>query len=127
MTGRSVRGTLRDVYIAGRDGHIDRIIELAGGENAYRDGHARFPVVSQEGLLNINPEVVIDLAYGLAGEDADRAMVRADWQCLSEVDAVRNDRVFLIADDFATVPGPRFIRFVEKLARLLHPEVDWEE
>jgi len=120
-------GTLRDVYIAGHDGHIDRIIELAGGENAYRDGHARFPAVSQEGIAGINPEVVIDLSYGLAGQDADPAEIRADWQCLPEVDAVRNDRVYLIDDDFATVPGPRFILFVEKLAHLLHPEVDWEE
>ncbi len=118
-------GTLRDVYITGRDGHIDRIIELAGGQNAYSDGHARFPVVSQEGILKINPEVVIDLAYGLAGKDADQATIRADWQCLPEIDAVRHDRVYLVADDFATVPGPRFILFVEKLARLLHPEVDW--
>jgi len=118
-------GTLQDVYITGRDGHIDRIIELAGGQNAYPDGRARFPVVSQEGILEINPEVVIDLAYGLAGRDADQAAIRADWQCLPEIDAVRHDRVFLVADDFATVPGPRFILFVEKLARLLHPEVDW--
>jgi iron complex transport system substrate-binding protein len=116
-------GALQDVYITGRDGHIDRIIELAGGLNAYRDGYARFPVVSQEGILKINPEVVIDLAYGLAGKDADQAIIRADWQCLSEIDAVRHNRVYLVADDFATVPGPRFILFVEKLARLLHPEV----
>ncbi len=118
-------GTLQDVYITGRDGHIDRIIELAGGQNAYRDGRARFPVVSQEGILKINPEVIIDLAYGLAGKDANQATIRADWQCLPEVEAVRRGRVYLIADDFATVPGPRFILFVEKLARLLHPEVDW--
>ena len=120
-------GTLQDVYITGRDGHIDRMIELAGGENAYGNGPARFPVVSQEGILRINPEVVIDLAYGLAGEDTDQATIRADWQCLSEIDAVRQNRVYLVADDFATVPGPRFILFVEKLARLLHPEVDWQE
>ncbi len=118
-------GTLRDVCITGRDGHIDRIIEMAGGQNAYGDGHARFPVVSQEGILKINPEVIIDLAFGLDEEDVDQATIAADWQCLPEVDAVRTNRVYLVADDFATVPGPRFILLVERLARLLHPEVDW--
>lgn len=118
-------GTLQDVYITGNDGHIDRIIELAGGVNAYRDGQARFPVVSQEGILKINPEVVIDLAYALAGKDADQAKIRADWQCLAEVDAVRKNQVYLVADHYATVPGPRFILFVEKLARLLHPDIEW--
>ncbi len=120
-------GSLQDVYLAGHDGHIDRIIELAGGENAYPQSHARFPVVSQEGIMQIDPEVILDLAYGLAGKDADERALRADWQCLHEVDAVRHDRVHLVADDFATVPGPRFILFVEKVARLLHPEVDWED
>ena len=118
-------GTLQDVYIAGHDGHIDRILELAGGENAYRDGQARFPVVSQEGILKLDPEVVIDLAYGLASENADHAAIRADWQCLPEIDAVRNNRVYLIADHYVTVPGPRFILVVEKFAQLLHPDVDW--
>ena len=120
-------GSLQDVYITGHDGHIDRIVELAGGQNAYTDGQARFPVVSQEGILRINPEIIVDLAYGLAKKDADPASLRADWQCVEEIDAVRNDRVYLIADNYATVPGPRFILFVEQLARLFHPEVDWSE
>ncbi len=118
-------GSLQDVYITGHDGHIDRIVELAGGQNAYTDRQVRFPVVSQEGILKINPEIIVDLAYGLAGEDADPAVLRSDWQCLEEVDAVRNGRVYLIGDNYATIPGPRFILFVEQLARLFHPEVDW--
>ncbi|MHB8897456.1 MAG: ABC transporter substrate-binding protein [Thermoguttaceae bacterium] len=119
-------GSLQDVYIAGRDGHIDRILELAGGRNAWTGGRVRFPVVSQEGILQIDPEVIVDLACALAGKNADAAVLRGDWQCLAEVDAVRNGRVYLVADAYATIPGPRFILFVEKLARLLHPDVDWE-
>lgn len=120
-------GSLQDVYITGHDGHIDRIIELAGGQNAYTGEQARFPVVSQEGILKINPEIIVDLACGLAGKDVDPASLRADWQCLEEVDAVRNGRVYLIGDNYATIPGPRFILVVERLARLFHPEVDWSE
>jgi len=25
------------------------------------------------------------------------------------------------------IPGPRFVRLIEKLAKLLHPEVEWSE
>jgi len=120
-------GTLQDVYVAGDDGHIDRIIELAGGRNALTETRARFPVVSHEGILKINPEVVVDLAYGVVGGGTDEPTFLADWQSLPQIDAVRNGQVHLVADKYATVPGPRFILFVEKLAQLLHPEIDWNK
>ncbi len=120
-------GRLEDVYISGCDGHIDRIMELAGGQNVYQQGGARFPVVSREGMINLNPQVIVDLVRGLSARDVSNEEVLADWDQLSEVDAVRQGRVFVIDDDYAFVPGPRFILMVEKLARLIHPEVDWEE
>ena len=40
----------------------------------------------------------------------------------ADVDAVRGGRVYLVDDDFAFIPGPRFILLVEKLARLIHPD-----
>ena len=120
-------GRLEDVYIAGCDGHIDRIIELAGGRNVYQQGAARFPVVSREGMINLNPQVIVDLVRGLSVREVSNEEVAADWEQLAEVDAVRRGRVFVVDDDYAFVPGPRFILLVEKLARLIHPEVDWEE
>jgi iron complex transport system substrate-binding protein len=120
-------GRLEDVYIAGCDGHIDRIVELAGGRNVYQQGAARFPVVSREGMIKMNPQVIVDLVRGLSVREVSNEEVAADWGQLAEVDAVRRGRVFVVDDDYAFVPGPRFILLVEKLARLIHPEVDWEE
>jgi iron complex transport system substrate-binding protein len=149
-------GRLVDVYIAGADGFFDKMIELAGGENAYRQTVARFPVVSTEGIMKINPDVIIDLVSGvdqtgngdhaksdidaaLNGETNPRRIRRGlkddarglkdegmgDWQGLTNVEAVKEHQVYAINRDYATVPGPRFILFVEDLARLLHPEIDW--
>ncbi len=113
-------GRLEDVYIAGRDGHIDRIVELAGGRNAYSQGVARFPVVSTEGILHMNPEVIIDLVPEATAERLGAESIGADWQRLAGVEAVRTGRVYVVADDRATVPGPSFIRLAEHLARLIH-------
>ena len=55
------RGHLADVYVAGADDYFDRIIELAGGQNAYRQRGVRYPVVSPEGILWLNPDVIVDL------------------------------------------------------------------
>jgi len=118
-------GGLQDVYVGGRDGYFDKVIAMAGGENAYQEGQVRFPVVSAEGMLNMDPQVVIELfSSRTAGKHADEALL-ADWQQLAEIEAVRQRRVYIVRDDFAFVPGPRFILLVEKFARLVHPEVDW--
>jgi iron complex transport system substrate-binding protein len=119
-------GRIEDAYIAGRDGHLDRIIALAGGRNAYRQGTVRFPVVAGEGLLTMDPDVIIDLSPGVTKSQIDRQTMAADWQQLSELEAVKRGQVYLVADDYATVPGPRFILLVEKLARMIHPDLDWQ-
>jgi len=120
-------GGLESVYIAGPDGFFDTMIELAGGQNAFQGKGVRFPVVSSEGILRIDPEVIIDMVSGMAHARPDEATLKADWQQLARVDAVRNGRVYVVAEPYAFVPGPRVVLLVEKLARLIHPEVSWPE
>ncbi len=119
-------GRLETVYVAGPDGFFDRMIELAGGQNAFQGGRVRFPVVSSEGILRINPEVIVDMVSGMSEGRPAEAAILADWQQLSEVDAVRHGRVYVVAEPYAFVPGPRLVLLVEQLARLIHPELDWQ-
>ncbi len=119
-------GRLESVYIAGADGFFDKMIELAGGRNAYQQGRVRFPVVSPEGILRMDPEVIVDMVSGMTASRPDEAALRAEWQQLAGVSAVRSGRVHVVAEPYAFVPGPRFVLLVEKLARLIHPELDQE-
>lgn len=119
------RGHLADVYVVGADDYFDRIIELAGGENVYRGQGVRYPVVSSEGILWLNPDVIVDLAPKQVLEQTDRQTLVSDWDELGQVEAVKKHRVLVFDQDYASIPGPRFLRLVEDLARVLHPEVDW--
>lgn len=112
-------GSLQDVYIAGADGHLDKLVELAGGTNAY-SGAVRYPVVSAEGILRMNPQVIVELAPDLAV--ARRKEAQADWQMLKQVDAVANGRIAFLSQPYASLPGPKFILVVESLAEMLHPQ-----
>ena len=120
------RGHLADVYVVGADDYFDRIIELAGGQNVYQQRGVRYPVVSPEGILWLNPDVIVDLVPKSALQETDRGTLVADWDELAGVEAVKNHRVLIFDQDYDFVPGPRFIRLVEDLARALHPEVKWE-
>lgn len=114
-------GRIEHVYVTGGDGFMNRMIALAGGRNACPDASTGYPEVSAEGILTMNPDVIVDFCYLERQGGLDKEQVLRDWRQLPEVEAVRKGRVHLINDDFAFIPGPRFILLAEKLAELIHP------
>ena len=119
-------GRPEDVYVAGGSRYFDSILQRAGGENVFGHATAAFPVVSTEGILHADPEVILDLVPSMHDRGQSLETLLADWRQLGEVTAVKEGRVYGLTESYATVPGPRFILLVEKVARLLHPEVDWK-
>jgi iron complex transport system substrate-binding protein len=118
-------GTLKEAYISGQGIFYDEMIELAGGVNAYTGGVA-FPVVSTESIIRLNPEVIIDMVPDIDAKGWDRAMIVREWDTVSQVDAVKKDRVYVFGEDYVVIPGPRFILILEEMARVIHPEGVWE-
>jgi len=115
-------GRLRNICAAGPDGFLDRIISIAGGENVLHDAPVPFPMLSAEGVLKLNPEVIIDSIGGIAAQKIDRATILSGWQQVKNVAAVRNGRICLLEEDVPLVPGPRMIELAERLAQCFHPE-----
>lgn len=120
-------GAIEDVYIAGKNTFFDELIEMAGGKNAYQDGKITYPIVSAEGISHLNPEFIIDLIPQLKQTGLDSLKVVNDWFSLPQVEAVNKRQIYIISDDYAVIPGPRFHLFLELLARIIHPEIDWEK
>jgi iron complex transport system substrate-binding protein len=118
-------GSLKDVYVSGPGTLYDEAITLAGGKNACGVGGAKYPKLSAEGVLRLDPDVIIDLAADVKNGRVTEEAVIADWQSVPGARAVREGRVHIISEVYAVRPGPRFILLVEHLARILHPDVDW--
>ena len=126
VKGRDVEAkTIGSLYIAGRGGYYDELLVLAGGENAFT-GSVPFPRVSAEGILKINPDVIVEILGDMNGHPLDPRKAVQAWLPLSGVKAVKDGRIHLLLDDFAVIPGPRFALTLERLAQVLHPEVNWE-
>jgi iron complex transport system substrate-binding protein len=119
-------GHLAEVYVVGGDDYFDRMIELAGGQNAYTDRRVRYPVLSPEGMLGLNPDVIVELVCQAVLEQTDRKTIADDWNDLGQVEAVKRHRILVFDQEYATVPGPRCILLIEDMARALHPEVNWD-
>lgn len=107
----------------GRDGFLDEMIEIAGGKNVLEDSPVAFPVLSAEGVLRLDPEVIVDIQAGKQLTPEDHPKLLRAWQQVKEVSAVRNRRVYLLGNEVPVVPGPRMVELAKALARCFHPEV----
>jgi len=117
-------GSLKDVYIASQSSFYGEIIECAGGTNAYQ-GKIPFPIVTAEGINGINPQVILDMIPDIKAKGWDEKTILKEWQTVSQVDAVKNNSVYIMGEDYVVVAGPRFILILEQMARLIHPEAAW--
>lgn len=124
VVGRTREGnTSSGLYISGRDGFYSDVLTMVGAINVNTQSTVAVPAVSKEGLLTLNPEVVVEIVNVDDVFDEQNAM--ALWNSFPNLAAVRDKKVFLLHDDFASVPGPRYILLAQKLSGLLcrdHPE-----
>lgn len=107
----------KNIYIAGNDGFYSEIIKLAGGQNAYT-GSIPDPAVNFESIVSMNPQIIIDILPP-ANANTDGETVKKQWQNLSDIDAAKNDRIYVFSEDYMSIPGPRFINIIEKIAEAI--------
>lgn len=118
-------GRLEEICVAGRGGFHDELIACAGGVNAAAGAAGGpYPVFSKEGVIALDPEVIIDMLPDLARRGVSAQEATREWDELSVVKAVRRGRVHAFTEGYGVIPGPRFILALERMARLIHPEVE---
>ena len=118
--GRSTgRGSIQDVIVASEGSFFGEMVELAGGTNSYTD-HTLYPAISKEGIMRLDPEIIIDLIPEFDGEQATAELLD-EWNAIAGVRAVQNKRVHIFSQKYASIPGPRFIQTLKDLASVIHP------
>jgi iron complex transport system substrate-binding protein len=110
-------------WTAGLGTFIDTLITMAGGVNIAADMEGQYLQISDEELLVRDPQVILlgDAAYGVTAESVKE---RPGWNLIN---AVINERIYTFDDNLVSRPGPRLVDGLEELARLLHPELIYEE
>jgi iron complex transport system substrate-binding protein len=115
---------IRSLYIAGRESFYDEMIRLAGGRNAFETGGVTYPKLSAEGLIELDPDVVIDLVGDhRIGESAVPEDFAAPWKSVPELTALGEGRIYPLPGNHALRPGPRLVRAVYEFMGFIHPEL----
>ena len=118
VVGRS-DSSLRSLYGAASRTLPHSLIRHARGINILSSARARYPVVSKESILSLQPDVILEVVVSPSTFSPDE--VRRSWAELGAVAAVEKSRVHILTSDRWLIPGPRVLDAVEKLAKLLHP------
>ncbi len=108
---------------AGPSSFIGELITLAGGENVFDDVEIAYPQVSEEILIQRNPDVIL-LPRSKKGRSDPAEVTRklGEQPGWKQMKAVKNKRVYLIEEDFISRPGPRVVLGLQKVAQVLYPE-----
>lgn len=93
---------------------IHQAITLCGGENLFADAIAMAPLVSKEGVIALNPDVIIT-----ADDGSGMPLWLAGWQSYPMMKAVKNDRLMAMNADLLFRPTLRFLEGAEELCRLI--------
>jgi iron complex transport system substrate-binding protein len=116
--------SLEPLSSAGKGTFVDEFIHLVEGVNIATEHSSPWPTLTMNFLTEQNPEVL------LISTDAGKPMellesirelaVNGPW---AELEAVKNNRIYLINGDILTVPGPRQIRALAAVAAAVRPEL----
>lgn len=108
------------LYAVGPGSFMGDVIRLAGGRNAFENGPGPYFQLTSEEVVRADPDVILidhPFQYKVGVSE------RPGWDGIK---AVRSGRVY-DGTDFDIIllnrPGPRIVKSLEEIARLLHPGV----
>ena len=107
------------LYAFGQGSYVHDLVARAGGKSLTDSLSNPAPVLSDELVLQLQPEVIVVTA----GADYDPARLlryHPSWDLLP---AVRNRRICGIEPSLILRPGPRLVAGLEALLHCLHPEL----
>lgn len=115
-------GTIDQAFVAASGSYHDELLRLAGGENAWRGpALTPYPVITREGLMSLNPDLIIDLVPDPERQPNGAEGLLAAWRTVPGLAAIASDRVKLLTGAHVSIPGPNSaVQAAEQLIRLIH-------
>jgi iron complex transport system substrate-binding protein len=112
--------------LAGKDSIYDEVIEASGGVNPVT-GKIAYPRISAEGIISLEPHVVLVLSPDSVGDSQDDSKLVGAWNNMFTKLGHSRARVHIVKQDFAISPGPRIVQMVELFATLIGESEAWSD
>ena len=96
------------------------MIDMAGGVNIFADLTEDYPQVSAEEIVKRNPAFILGPDSHGDKLMAEQLAARSGW---NQVEAVKNNKIYLIDGNASSRPGPRLVDALEAIAKALYPDL----
>lgn len=108
--------SLQPIIAVSDNSYIGEIIKYAGGRNVICASQLKYPQISVEEIIRLNPEVIILPNMGLNEKEIKKFFLK-----YKVIDAVRNNRVYILPSDILCQPNIKnFYIAVEKINKILN-------
>ena len=117
--------TIQDLTVVGQGSFLNELIDIAGGLNVFGKAKNFYPRIPREEIYASRPDIIIDMGDMSVTDDVTEGHKRSVtelWKQMPSLPAVRQGRVYAVADDIFVVPGPRVVEAARSLFRMIHPE-----
>jgi iron complex transport system substrate-binding protein len=99
---------------------VPELVNIAGGQSLIGKGIVSRQVDLNE-IVGWNPDIIILSWCGFGMKaNVNEVKMREGWQYIN---AIKNDKVFVMDDSLLNRPGPRLADGALLLARTIHPEL----
>lgn len=105
--------------VIGPNNFLDDLLKVVNATNAAAGLGKPYPSIDREKLLSLSPEAVIVLLPDARPQNLETC--KRFWASMPQLPAVKNDRVRIITEGYALVPGPRVADLARKMADYLRP------
>jgi iron complex transport system substrate-binding protein len=96
---------------------VAKLVEIAGGKFLGSPGATTTPIT----IFEANPDIIVAAWCGAGNRvPLEKIIEQRRW---SQMAAVRDRRVFCIADEFLNTPAPTLVDGLHALAGVIHPEI----
>jgi len=110
---------LRDrIFVAGHNLYFEQIIRACGATNAYTGEAAGQPVLSYEGLIALDPDVIVLLHSDRTDGPVDQQQLQRTWYALP-VKAAKNGRIYIADAGLIAIPSHRVAESITTLCKVI--------
>lgn len=109
----------KPVFTPGRINWLTEISEAAGAENIFNDVELASVQTDWDDVKSRNPDYLCIAWVGVRKQKVKKELItnRPGWK---ELDAVKEDRLFILEEELYCRPSPRLLDGLEKLHHLIH-------
>lgn len=105
-----------EVFISGNSVYFADIIRSSGNQNAYKELSSKQPLLSYEGIVKLNPDIIYILAHGLEIDDKQRLI--KPWLKLP-ITASKAKTIYVNTNKYASMPSYRVVKYIRDFTKVL--------